>query len=104
VIPQITKINFLFILKYIIQIKAGQTNSKKMSLQDSACSKDSHAFSKPFQAAGLFPKPLHHSSKNHNHEEKIATYIAKILSNEKDQELEGLTGIRKLLSIADNRK
>jgi len=75
-----------------------------MSLQDSACSKDNSIFAKPFQTGGLFPKPKHHSSKKNAHEEKIATYIAKILSNDKDQELEGLTGIRKLLSIADNRK
>jgi len=36
------------------------------------------------------------------HEQKILDFNAKMMSDNKDQVLEGLVGIRKLLSIANN--
>jgi len=68
-----------------------------MSLEDSTFPKDNF-FSKPLQV----PNSSHVSGHKQTHEQKIVDFNAKMMSNDKDQVLEGLIGIRKLLSIANN--
>jgi len=68
-----------------------------MSLEDLTFSKDNF-FSKALQV----PDSSHLSGHKQAHEQKIVDFNAKMMSDNKDQVLEGLVGIRKLLSIANN--
>jgi len=55
-----------------------------------------------FSKALQVPDSSHLSGHKQAHEQKIVDFNAKMMSDNKDQVLEGLVGIRKLLSIANN--